>query len=1049
MGVFDSPKDAPFQIKTEGENISLNFSAGKPVTGQGTVDWNIPAPAHGCQADDGRGVYCGMVVLLHTKALQPGNAPVDGEKYTADPTADFDAHAGDKIDGALVVGAFYEGEKRSRGEDLTTSFTISDVAQNGNYYVAGYAVDCQGRYHREGVRAYSDLYAGESEPGAPSTQVVTVGSGILPTDGTGLVPGLIYEFEVEIDPTFPQKKESRVVKVSVDGLNVSTYDDLVNEINKAIALADNPLQSPVPLNSGRYYWDAQNTALFQWDGSQHNPVVAIIEDSDPATPTLGDYWYDTANELLYLRAGSPDTWNAVPVIEYIQDPRALQGNNDFWFNGTNGYKWCGTTWCEKTVFNQNTDPSEIVKPTDCGHYWFDESNEQLLFWNTETCAWEETFAIMWDVAPNLITNGTYWFDSTNNDLFVRDAGSWSEIIELDGNPPTGSPLPARLTISEEEPEFPIENLHWYKTSTEQLFIWDESLLQFEEQAVLTWPDDPTDTETCDLWWDTTTDTLYLWDTVNNEWDEVLSFTQSPTDPFADPTIEQDSLWYNPDTEVMLRWDGTNWVDVAFVEFPTDPTQPSTGVAWFNPSTGEWAVWDTPTVGAWNTIDPIGSESDPFMIPSGTLWFDTANNVLFERSGTTWIATPVSMVRFTPKKGELWFDTSTNILKKWDGEQWVDATVLATAWINSSGNIVFQTTFKGSNACVMILVPEGSESGAGSDYIATGTASFGQSLNVPGSDYLHDFIHHGVHHNVSKTQTSVTTQQFLFDHLMQGAQIRAQTYGIDGLEALPSYDQIGVGDDGSPDEKRELADSIRSQLGYPTIDVELTPYQINTAIDLALESLRKRSSAAYQRGFFFLDVQPGYQHFKLTDKTVGFHKIVTVMSAYRFTSAFLSSAHGAGVYGQVVLQHLYNMGTFDLLSFHLVSQYIEQMEHLFATRLTYHWDETSRTLAFYHSFTAHERILLDVTVERTDQEIMKDRWTKTWVERYAYAESMRMLAQIRGKYASLPGAGGGIALNAADLMSQHDQIKQELYQQIDDFIVNDVEDIGQHSTFIIG
>jgi hypothetical protein len=183
--------------------------------------------------------------------------------------------------------------------------------------------------------------------------------------------------------------------------------------------------------------------------------------------------------------------------------------------------------------------------------------------------------------------------------------------------------------------------------------------------------------------------------------------------------------------------------------------------------------------------------------------------------------------------------------------------------------------------------------------------------------------------------------------------------------------------------------------------------------------------------------------------VGFHKIVTVMAAYRFTSAFLSSAHGSGVYGQIVLQHLYNMGTFDLLSYHLVAQYVETMEHLFATRLTYHWNETDRLLSFYHSFTARERVLLDVTLERTEQELFKDRWTKTWLSQYALAESMKILAQVRGKFATLPGAGGGIALNASDLIAQADLIQTGLFQQIDDFVVNDAEDIGLHSTIIIG
>ena len=105
-----------------------------------------------------------------------------------------------------------------------------------------------------------------------------------------------------------------------------------------------------------------------------------------------------------------------------------------------------------------------------------------------------------------------------------------------------------------------------------------------------------------------------------------------------------------------------------------------------------------------------------------------------------------------------------------------------------------------------------------------------------------------------------------------------------------YEVEGVGNDGTADERRELADSIRAQLGYPVIDVELTPYQLDEAIQGALESLRKRSEIAYKRGWFFLDIKPGAQSYRMTNKKAGFNKIVSVNTAHRFTSAFLSSAH---------------------------------------------------------------------------------------------------------------------------------------------------------------
>ncbi|PJF38002.1 MAG: hypothetical protein CUN55_19220, partial [Phototrophicales bacterium] len=141
--------------------------------------------------------------------------------------------------------------------------------------------------------------------------------------------------------------------------------------------------------------------------------------------------------------------------------------------------------------------------------------------------------------------------------------------------------------------------------------------------------------------------------------------------------------------------------------------------------------------------------------------------------------------------------------------------------------------------------------------------------------------------------------------------------------------------------------------------------------------------------------------------------------------------------------------YDLTSFHLVSQYVEQLEHLFATRLTFSWHENTRTLHLNNAFTRPERVLMDTMIERTEQDLMTDRITKRWIERWALHEAMLMLAQIRGKYSTLPGAGGGISLNAADLQSQAMQLREELLAELEDYVADTPEDVGMHSTFILG
>jgi hypothetical protein len=205
--------------------------------------------------------------------------------------------------------------------------------------------------------------------------------------------------------------------------------------------------------------------------------------------------------------------------------------------------------------------------------------------------------------------------------------------------------------------------------------------------------------------------------------------------------------------------------------------------------------------------------------------------------------------------------------------------------------------------------------------------------------------------------------------------------------------------------------------------------------------------AYKRGFYFLEIEPRKQMYKLTDKRIGYNKIVEISKIHRITSAFLSNAEGQGVYGQLALQHLYQMGSFDLISFHLVSQYIETMEMLFASAIEFNWDEDTRTLGIFKDFHQCERVLMEVVVERTEQNMIKDRYLKGWIEKYALVQARLMLSEIRGKYASLPGAGGGVALNANELAARADLELQELYEQIDDYIVSNPEEFG--SQFILG
>lgn len=1028
MTSFDSFSDTSFQLKTEGESITLAMKQGVPSVTQATIEWNIPTPALGCDND---GVYSGMVILLHTKPLNATNIPQDGTTYVADPSANADTNAGDRIGDAIVIGAFYECGKKGAGLPLTSSFTITDVEPGKAYYVAGYATDCQNRYHSDGQRAYSDSYGNEDGTNFPAGQVIDIKSGaatcIIPTDGTGLLPGAEYQFDIVVDNTYPKGTNFKVVELNIDGVDAGTYQDLVDQINIGIAQVDNPPLSPIAPNGGQYYWNGNNQELFIFDGLTHTELPVLVEPSDPASVANGDYWFDpVADTLSRWNIPSPTGWNVINHTPSTFDPNAPSCNS-YWIDNTVARRWNGTVWCDILTITQGDDPDCCSVPL-CGSWWYDENKLQLNEWDVNLNKWESRTALYWHNAPNQLTNGTYWFDLSHKHLNVLAGNSWMDI--------TTDPS---VKIQVVEPIIKVDGILWYNTGTEELNIYDGNTSMWINQPVIVWAVDPSVVDTCDAWWRSTDDELLLWDAVSSDWVMVSNFTVSKTDPVFPAVMELDQVWYNPTTNTVNVWDGSAWIATTeFIVSNVDPRSQTLGDAWLNMETGIWSIWNTPSIG-WNVINPVDVVGQPSAISSGVYWFNATLNTLQVRNGLSWMNVIFSSIQLTPKRGSLWFDTTSNILKKWDGTTYIIADTIAIAAFGDCGITITSAESGSSNFLMIPVMNHPGCTASGFADFAVGGAAPPTSCGFLGSGGL--TREYPVRH--------LTSAGYLWEALKDTAIVGNPILGADGVSGTLSYDQVGAGDDGTPDERRELAYSIRAQLGYPVVEVELTAYQLDTSIQGAIESFRKRSSMAYRRGFFFLDIQPGQQNYLLTNKQIGYNKIVNVMAAYRFTSAFLSNAHGGGVYGQVVLQQLYNMGSYDLTSFHLVSQYVEMMQDLFATRLVYNFNETSRELGFFQSFTSPERVLLDCSIERTEQDLMTDRFAKTWIERYALAESMTVLARIRGKYGSLPGAGGGVSLDAADLMATAELYRQDLMAQLDDFIVQDMEGIGMNSSFIFG
>jgi hypothetical protein len=256
------------------------------------------------------------------------------------------------------------------------------------------------------------------------------------------------------------------------------------------------------------------------------------------------------------------------------------------------------------------------------------------------------------------------------------------------------------------------------------------------------------------------------------------------------------------------------------------------------------------------------------------------------------------------------------------------------------------------------------------------------------------------------------------------------------EGAPTTDKIGVGSDGSYDERLRLIKVLKHQLGWPSLCVELTEEQFNVAIDNALDEFRRRADNAYLHRHISFTVKAGQNTYYLNDPRDKTDKIVNIIKIHRINALGINAVGGEnGLYAQAFFNQLYQGSNVDLLSIHLMAQLSETYEKIFAGNLVFTWDEASRQLVILRRInTTEERVVLEVVMERTEQELLLDRWAKQWLQGWAQSEALEILGMIRSKYGNLPGPNGGLTLNGDTLLSMSVELQTELLRQITDFEV---------------
>lgn len=712
-------------------------------------------------------------------------------------------------------------------------------------------------------------------------------------------------------------------------------------------------------------------------------------------PHYGEF--ATINGLWYQFDGETSR-QVYPVISPV-DPQALELDST-WLNTGNATLnvRTQTDWVTINPIVYPQDPTVV----GCGQYWW----SGVTGYKFDGVVWLDQSTYVQSVDPTLpptLTCLTFWKHDQLVKRWNESTSSWTEcnVLTLGSDPlslPNGTfwynPLSLSVqlwngltwitqpfTNSTTQPTGVLANALWFNPSANVLSRFNGLDSTWGTLPVTVAVKPLNSVAVGELWYNTTTNQLSEYSPGG--WINLTSSViSSPVDPSHPPVISTDALWKNTAAGLWFVRSGTSWVGVDVIESPSDPITLTIGY-WYNTSTTSWYQRSGMR---WLLVTPqFTGGYDPTISHLGATWFD-GTNLHQHTTLTSWSVVPFSVTPVSISPGSRWLNTTDGALSVWSGTGWVQQQPPYTVAFTATNDILVT-----SSAC--------------------GEPSYVEVVNAP-----------------------------IFSNLLRFI-LAFPVPGLDGKSGTPMYAEVGVGTDGSVDERRSIIDNLYTRLGHPVINVELTRGQMDLAVQKGLDYIRRDSGAGYTRGYFFLTLNPGQQHYTLTSKAVGFNKIVDVLYLYRPRGGFLNSTFGGEIYGQQMLQQLYVSGTFDILTYHLLASYQSVVAKMFASELQFQWSERTRVLAIQRKIARQERILVDAVLERTEQDLFTDRITKNWVENWALTEAKIMLGEMRGKYSTLPGAGGSISLNADGLKAEAVAMQSILKQEIDDFVANDVETWG--------
>ncbi len=217
--------------------------------------------------------------------------------------------------------------------------------------------------------------------------------------------------------------------------------------------------------------------------------------------------------------------------------------------------------------------------------------------------------------------------------------------------------------------------------------------------------------------------------------------------------------------------------------------------------------------------------------------------------------------------------------------------------------------------------------------------------------------------------------------------------------------------------------IQSMLGAPLVRVELSELQLKIAVDEAISRFAYHAPN-WDKQMYVFNTSAGIGTYELPSM------VIDNISYVVYKKSLLSIQNQAGTlefdFFIRYFQDNFLFNDFQVGDFLLMQMHLEMVRKVLGQEGT--WDIIDNKYLQLYPTPVFDNLPVVVEYRALNSNTIHNAY-RNWIQKYALAISKGILGQIRGKYKTLPGPGGGAQLNGEELLAQSKEEKELLEKQL--------------------